>query len=68
MNDWAAPLIASALFAFLAPGLIFQLPGKHRPVEFLNMKTTVVSMFLHTVLFGLLLILFLIILNIHIYV
>ncbi|KAM7506479.1 hypothetical protein LguiA_016932 [Lonicera macranthoides] len=56
------------IFIILAPGLIFQLPGKHRPVEFLNMKTTVVSMFLHTVLFGLLLILFLIILNIHIYV
>ena len=67
MNDWAAPLIAAALFAFLAPGLVFQLPGKHRPVEFLNMKTSIVSMLLHTVLFVLLLILFLVILNIHIY-
>ncbi|XP_028063774.1 uncharacterized protein LOC114266980 [Camellia sinensis] len=67
MNDWAAPIIATALFAFLSPGLVFQMPGKDRPVDFLNMKTSVVSMILHTVLYGLLLILFLVILNIHLY-
>ncbi|XP_022852331.1 uncharacterized protein LOC111373959 [Olea europaea var. sylvestris] len=67
MNDWAAPLIGTALFAFLCPGLLFQLPGKHRPVDFLNMKTSIPSMLLHTVIFGLLLILFLVILNIHLF-
>ncbi|PIN20777.1 hypothetical protein CDL12_06545 [Handroanthus impetiginosus] len=67
MRDYAALLIGTALFAFLSPGLLFQLPGKHRPVEFLNMKTSWVSMFLHTVIYGLLLVLFLIVLNIHIY-
>lgn len=67
MKDWAAPLIAAALFAFLAPGLLFQLPGKHKPFEFMNMKTTIPSMFLHTVLYGLLLILFLVVLDIHLY-
>ncbi|KAL7257127.1 hypothetical protein ACSBR1_010955 [Camellia fascicularis] len=67
MHDWAAPIIATALFAFLSPGLVFQMPGKDRPVDFLNMKTSVVSMILHTVLYGLLLILFLVILNIHLY-
>ncbi|GMP29690.1 hypothetical protein CsSME_00004678 [Camellia sinensis var. sinensis] len=51
MNDWAAPIIATALFAFLSPGLVFQMPGKDRPVDFLNMKTSVVSMILHTVLY-----------------
>ncbi|XP_059642401.1 uncharacterized protein LOC132284324 [Cornus florida] len=68
MNDWAAPIIGAALFAFLSPGLIIQLPGKHRPVEFMNMKTTVASILLHTVLFGLFLILFLVVLNVHLYV
>lgn len=67
MKDWAAPLIAAALFALLAPGLLFQLPGKHKPFEFMNMKTTIASMFLHTVLYGLLLILFLVVLDIHLY-
>ncbi|XP_057488934.1 uncharacterized protein LOC130774910 [Actinidia eriantha] len=67
MKDWAALIIASALFAFLSPGLIIQMPGKHRPVDFLNMKTSLVSILLHTVLYGLLLILFLIVLNLHLY-
>ncbi|XAR58283.1 hypothetical protein NMG60_11026720, partial [Bertholletia excelsa] len=67
MNDWAAPIIAAALFAFLSPGLIIQMPGKNRPVDFLNMKTSVASILLHTVLFGLLLVLFLVVLNVHLY-
>nr|XP_043616700.1 uncharacterized protein LOC122588614 isoform X2 [Erigeron canadensis]XP_043616701.1 uncharacterized protein LOC122588614 isoform X2 [Erigeron canadensis]XP_043616702.1 uncharacterized protein LOC122588614 isoform X2 [Erigeron canadensis] len=67
MQDWAAPIIASALFAFLAPGLVFQMPGNDSPIGFLNMKTSVISMLLHTVLYGLFLILLLVILDIHIY-
>nr|XP_043608443.1 uncharacterized protein LOC122580229 [Erigeron canadensis] len=65
MHDWAAPIIASALFAFLAPGLIVQMPGKESPIGFMNMKTNIVSMCIHTVLYGLLLILFLVVLDIH---
>ncbi|KAI3871052.1 hypothetical protein MKW98_030391 [Papaver atlanticum] len=68
MRDWAAPIAAVALFAFLCPGLIFQLPGKHKPVEFMNMKTSVISVFVHSIIYGLLLMLFLVILRIHVYV
>ncbi|XP_073099793.1 uncharacterized protein [Elaeis guineensis] len=68
MKDWAPSIIASALFAFLSPGVIFQLPGKHRPVEFMNMKTSWVSILAHALFFGLLLMLFLIILQAHLYV
>ncbi|KAJ0447342.1 hypothetical protein HanRHA438_Chr17g0810371 [Helianthus annuus] len=67
MHDWAAPIIAAALFAVLAPGLIFQMPGKETAIGFMNMKTSVISMFIHTVLYGLFLILFLVVLDIHIY-
>ncbi|KAK9052343.1 hypothetical protein SSX86_028972 [Deinandra increscens subsp. villosa] len=67
MHDWAAPIIAAALFMLLSPGLIFQLPGEHTSIGFMNMKTSVVSMFLHTVVYGLLLILFLVALDIHMY-
>ncbi|KAG9139532.1 hypothetical protein Leryth_019256 [Lithospermum erythrorhizon] len=67
MNDWAAPIIATALFGFLTPGLLIQLPAKNRPVDFLNMKTSIISMLLHATLYGLLLILFLVVLDIHIY-
>lgn len=68
MNDWASPLIATALFAFLSPGIIILIPGKTRPVEVLSMKTNVAAMFFHAVVYGLLLILLLVILNVHLYV
>ncbi|XP_054804400.1 uncharacterized protein LOC129307453 [Prosopis cineraria] len=67
MLDWGAPLIAAALFAFLSPGLIFQMPGKNGPLEIMNMKTTAASIFVHTVIYGLFLILFFIVLNVHLY-
>ncbi|CAN4081776.1 hypothetical protein CQW23_03913 [Capsicum baccatum] len=68
MNDWAAPIIATSLFAFLSPGLLFQMPGKITPVDFMNMKTSWISILVHAVLFGLLLILVLVVLNLHLYV
>ncbi|XP_071725271.1 uncharacterized protein [Rutidosis leptorrhynchoides] len=68
MNDWAAPLIAAVLFAFLQPGLVVQIPGKERPLDFLNMKTSIASIFVHTILYGLLLILFLVVMHLHLYV
>ncbi|XP_015584580.1 uncharacterized protein LOC107262693 [Ricinus communis] len=68
MNDWAAPLIAAALFAFLSPGLVFQIPGKERPFDFMNMKTSIASIFAHLVIYGLFLILFFVVLHVHLYV
>ncbi|KAJ0972506.1 hypothetical protein J5N97_020473 [Dioscorea zingiberensis] len=68
MNDWAPPIVASALFAFLSPGLILQLPGKQSPVGFLNMKTSWISILVHALIFGLLLMLFLVILHAHLYI
>ncbi|KAL1547386.1 hypothetical protein AAHA92_23871 [Salvia divinorum] len=50
-----------------SPGLVLQLPGKRKPVEFLNMKTSVLAIVLHAVIYGLLLVLFLVMLDIHIY-
>ncbi|XP_042504220.1 uncharacterized protein LOC122081256 [Macadamia integrifolia] len=68
MKDWAALIIAVALFAFLTPGVIFQMPGKNRPIDFVNMKTSLVSILVHAIIYGLLLILFLVILRVHLYV
>ncbi|XP_042477469.1 uncharacterized protein LOC122058845 [Macadamia integrifolia] len=68
MKDWAAPIIAVALFAFLTPGVLFQLPGKHKPFEVVNMKTSLISILVHAIIYGLLLILFLVILHVHIYI
>ncbi|GAB4842980.1 hypothetical protein Ancab_012958 [Ancistrocladus abbreviatus] len=52
MRDWAGPIIAAALFAFLSPGLIIQVPGKQHPVDFMNMKTSAVSILLHAVIYA----------------
>ncbi|XP_047332594.1 uncharacterized protein LOC124935852 [Impatiens glandulifera] len=68
MKDWAAPIVATALFAILSPGLVFQIPGRNRPVDFLNMKTSIGAILVHALLYGLLLILFLVVLNFHLYV
>ncbi|PIA33806.1 hypothetical protein AQUCO_04000104v1 [Aquilegia coerulea] len=68
MKDWAAPIIATALFGFLTPGLLFQMPGKHRPVDFINMKTSLISIMVHAVIYGLLLLLLLVVLHVHLHV
>ncbi|XP_020246693.1 uncharacterized protein LOC109824495 [Asparagus officinalis] len=68
MKDWASPIIATALFAFLSPGVIFQLPGRHNPVDFMNMKTSWISILVHSIIFGLLLLLCVVILHAHLYV
>ncbi|XP_078160734.1 DUF3339-domain containing protein [Carex rostrata] len=68
MKDWAPPIIATALFALLTPGAILQMPGRYRPVDFVSMKTSWASIFVHAVLFGLLLMLFLVILQPHLYI
>ncbi|GLT57185.1 hypothetical protein SLA2020_301730 [Shorea laevis] len=68
MKDWAAPLIAAALFAFLSPGLLVQLPGKQRPVGFMNFQTSVASILVHAALYFLLLVFFLVVLQNHIHV
>ncbi|RWR74500.1 hypothetical protein CKAN_00283100 [Cinnamomum micranthum f. kanehirae] len=39
MADWAPVIIGVVLFVLLSPGLLFQLPGHSRPVEFGSMKT-----------------------------
>ncbi|PPR83185.1 hypothetical protein GOBAR_AA37536 [Gossypium barbadense] len=40
MSDWGPIIVALVLFVLLAPGLLFQVPGHHRCVEFGNFKTS----------------------------
>lgn len=68
MTDWAPAIIASALFALLCPGGILQMPGWQRPVDFMNMKTSGVAILVHAVIYGVLLMLFVVILQAHLYV
>ncbi|KAL3511454.1 hypothetical protein ACH5RR_030855 [Cinchona calisaya] len=51
MADWGPVVIAVVLFVLLSPGLLFQLPGRSRIVEFGNMQTSGLSILVHTIIF-----------------
>ncbi|XP_048136700.1 uncharacterized protein LOC115749328 [Rhodamnia argentea] len=67
MADWGPVVIAVVLFVLLSPGLLFQLPGRNRVVEFGNMQTSGLSILVHTVIFFGLITIFLIAIGVHIY-
>lgn len=66
MADWGPIVIAVVLFVLLTPGLLFQLPGNSRAIEFVNMQTSAVSIFVHTIMFFGLITIFLIAIGVHI--
>ncbi|XP_014493623.1 uncharacterized protein LOC106755910 [Vigna radiata var. radiata] len=66
MSDWGPVVIAVVLFVLLSPGLLIQVPGKSRVVEFGNMQTSGVSIFIHTIIFFGLITIFLIVIGVHI--
>ncbi|KAL5990602.1 hypothetical protein ACLOJK_011505 [Asimina triloba] len=51
MADWAPVIIGVVLFVLLSPGLLFQLPGNNRPVDFGSMKTNGKAVAIHTLIF-----------------
>ncbi|KAK7849691.1 uncharacterized protein LOC111984919 [Quercus suber] len=66
MADWGPVLIAMVLFVVLTAGLLFQLPGHSRVVDFCNMSTSGVSILVHTIIFFGLITIFLIAIGVHI--
>ncbi|KAK4377082.1 uncharacterized protein LOC132642664 [Lycium barbarum] len=67
MSDWGPVLMAVVLFVLLSPGLLFQLPGRQRIVEFGNMQTSGLSILVHTILYFGLITIFLIAIGVHIH-
>ncbi|KAE9454249.1 hypothetical protein C3L33_13848, partial [Rhododendron williamsianum] len=60
-------VIVMVLFVLLSPGLLFQIPGKSRVVEFGNMQTIGMSILVHTIIYFGLITIFLIAIGVHIY-
>ncbi|XP_019174051.1 PREDICTED: uncharacterized protein LOC109169628 [Ipomoea nil] len=50
-GDWLPFLISAVLFVLLQPGLIVQIPGEKRLIEFRTMKTSFKAIFVHTLIF-----------------
>ncbi|KAF5817175.1 hypothetical protein HanRHA438_Chr02g0051041 [Helianthus annuus] len=67
MADWGPVLVAVVLFVLLTPGLLFQLPGHDRVVEFGSMRTSCAAVIAHAVIFFGILALFLITIRVHVY-
>ncbi|PIN20776.1 hypothetical protein CDL12_06544 [Handroanthus impetiginosus] len=44
MSDWGPVLVAVVLFVLLAPGLLIQIPGRNRVIEFGSFHTSAASM------------------------
>ncbi|KAM3369643.1 hypothetical protein ACQJBY_017509 [Aegilops geniculata] len=51
MADWAPVFVGLALFVLLSPGLLFQIPGKGRIVDFGSFQTSGASMIIHAVIY-----------------
>ncbi|OMO85387.1 hypothetical protein CCACVL1_10212 [Corchorus capsularis] len=51
MSDWGPVFIAVVLFILLTPGLLIQIPGKSRFIEFGNFQTSGLSILIHSVIY-----------------
>nr|XP_043626697.1 uncharacterized protein LOC122598162 [Erigeron canadensis] len=67
MADWGPVIIAVVLFVLLSPGLLLQIPGRNRVVEFGNMQTSGLSILVHTIIYFGLVTIFLIAIGVHVY-
>lgn len=67
MADWGPVLIGVVLFVLLQPGLVFQLPGNGKQVEFGSMKTNGKAIAVHTLIFFTVYSILILAVHVHIY-
>lgn len=68
MSDWGPVFVAVVLFILLTPGLLVQIPGRQRLVEFGNFQTSGASILVHSILYFALICIFLLAIGVHVYV
>ncbi|XP_068667108.1 uncharacterized protein [Aristolochia californica] len=68
MSDWGPVFIAVILFILLSPGLLFQLPGRNRFVEFGNFQTSGISIVVHAVIYFAFIAILLLAIGLHMYI
>ncbi|KAL6587383.1 hypothetical protein OROMI_000361 [Orobanche minor] len=68
MADWGAVLTGVVLFILLQPGLLLQIPGNNRMIEFGTMKTNGKAILVHTLIFLAIYAILVLVVNIHIYI
>ncbi|KAM0843306.1 hypothetical protein ACQ4PT_034440 [Festuca glaucescens] len=67
MADWGPVVVGVVLFILLSPGLLFEIPGSHRHVDFGSFRTNGKAIFVHTLIFFAAFTILTLALHIHIY-
>lgn len=67
MSDWGPVLVGVVMFVLLSPGLLIQVPGRKRCIEFSNFETSGVSILVHAIIYFALICIFLLAIGIHVY-
>ncbi|KAI5679387.1 hypothetical protein M9H77_10337 [Catharanthus roseus] len=68
MSDWGPIFVAVILFVLLSPGLLFQVPGHHRCIEFGSFQTSAAAVVVHALLYFALICVFLLAVRLHLYI
>ncbi|XP_071709477.1 uncharacterized protein [Rutidosis leptorrhynchoides] len=68
MADWGPIMVSVLLFALLSPGLLFQMPGRGRCVNFCCFQTSGVAILVHTIIYFAIICLFTFAIQIHIWI
>ncbi|XP_014493698.1 uncharacterized protein LOC106755974 [Vigna radiata var. radiata] len=68
MLDCGPVVVSVVLYILLMPGLLFQVPGRSRCVEFGNFQTSAASILVHSLLYFGLICLFLFAVKVHFYI
>ncbi|KAK7290515.1 hypothetical protein RIF29_04993 [Crotalaria pallida] len=67
MGDWGPVFVSVVLFILLTPGLLLQIPGRNRIVEFGSFQTSGLSILVHAILYFALICIFLLAIGVHVY-
>ncbi|GFP94040.1 hypothetical protein PHJA_001548400 [Phtheirospermum japonicum] len=67
MTDWGPVFVAVVLFVLLTPGLLIQIPGRNRLVEFGTLQTSGLSILVHSIIYFALVCIFLLAVGVHMY-
>uniref|UniRef100_A0A803MHE8 Transmembrane protein n=2 Tax=Chenopodium quinoa TaxID=63459 RepID=A0A803MHE8_CHEQI len=68
MGDWGPVFVAVVLFILLTPGLLVQIPGRSRVVEFSSFNTSGPSILVHSLIFFTLISILLLAAGVHVYI
>ncbi|KAL1329190.1 hypothetical protein HN51_046336 [Arachis hypogaea] len=67
MADWGPIFVSVVLFILLTPGLLIQIPGRNKMVEFGSFQTSGASIVVHSIIYFALICIFLLAIGIHMY-